>query len=177
MENPFHLYRISTGKKLQCLGRTSICLEVLGRQSSESLFSLAKNGASNTTSRWSSTSTMNKHNSHNSPEQKNRIHSKTCNKKIRRLTVARSVESAESSFVPRYFVGFRRGWVFYRSMVPSLNLTDMALKIGGWKTILSFLGWLIFRGELLVSGSVAVQRSNKRKTCIREAHWKGLTFH
>ena len=33
--------------------------------------------------------------------------------------------------------------------LPEINI---ALKMDGWNTIVSFLGWLIFRGELLVSG-------------------------
>ncbi len=40
---------------------------------------------------------------------------------------------------------------------PSLKLTaSLPLKINGWK-IKFLLGWPIFRGELLVSGSVGVE--------------------
>ncbi len=39
--------------------------------------------------------------------------------------------------------------------IPSLKLTAFShLKMGGWNTIVSFLGWPIFRGKLLVLGSV-----------------------
>ena len=37
----------------------------------------------------------------------------------------------------------------------------------------------LFSGALAVSFRefFAFQRSKQRKTCIRESHWKGLTFH
>ena len=39
-------------------------------------------------------------------------------------------------------------------LLPSLKLTFSHLKMDGWKMILSFWDGPIFRGELLVSGSV-----------------------
>ena len=81
-------------------------------------------------------------------------------------------EGTKHDFMLVFFFG-----VCYMSMFGGFTLPETNsshLKIGGWKMIF-FLGWPIFRGELLVSGSVRGTYSTPAVFCKQKFQVSHLT--